>query len=80
MEKLKCTNPECKNIVDALHMDDDGYCNDCHDGIIDELVIEESDETRFLCDESLRIMCEHPVRVRTRPSRPSTNFHKKPCY
>lgn len=80
MEKLKCANPECKNIVDALSMDDDGYCNDCHNKIIDGLQIEESDETRFLSDESLQIMCEHPVRVRIRPSRPFTNFRKKPYY
>ena len=80
MEKLKCKNPSCETEVDALSMDDDGYCNDCHDGIIDGLLVEESDETRFLCDESLRIMCERPVMVRARPSRPSTNFRKKPYY
>lgn len=80
MDKVKCANPECSEEVDALHMDDEGYCNDCHDRIIDGLIIEESDETRFLCDESLRIMCEHPLMVRTRPSRPSTNFRKKPYY
>jgi hypothetical protein len=69
MSKLKCANPDCNEEVDALHMDDDGYCDDCHNKIIDGLQIEESDETRFLSDESLRIMCLHPIRVR--PSRPS---------
>jgi hypothetical protein len=75
MEELKCANPECENRVDALHMDDDGYCYDCHDRMLDGLLIEESDDTRFLSDESLRIMCEHPVRVRS--SRQSINFRKK---
>ena len=80
MEKLKCANPECKNIVDALNMDDDGYCNDCHDRIIDGLRIDESDETRFLSDESLNIMCECPVRIRVRSSRPPINSRKKQYY
>lgn len=66
MEIIECANPVCKNVVDALHMDDNGYCEDCHNKIIDELIIEESDETRFLSDESLRIMCLHPVKVRNK--------------
>lgn len=75
MEELRCANPACKNVVDALHMDDDGYCDDCHNRTLDELRIEESDETRFLSDESLQIMCAYPVRVRS--SRSSVNFRKK---
>jgi hypothetical protein len=63
--KVKCASSDCKNMVDALSMDDEGYCNDCHDKRVDGLIIEESDETRFLSDESLRIMCEHPIRVRS---------------
>lgn len=61
-------------------MDDDGYCNECHDKIVDRLLIEESDETRFLSDESLNIMCACPVKVRLRSSRPSISFRKKPYY
>lgn len=53
---MKCKNPECKNEVDALHMSDEGYCLDCHDKILDGLLIEESEETMCLSDESLRIM------------------------
>lgn len=75
VNKLKCANPECHKEVDALHMDDNGYCDDCHNKIIDELVIEESDETRFLSDESLSIMCEHPIRVR--PSRSANSWRRK---
>lgn len=76
MEETKCANPMCENKVDALNMDDDGYCDDCHNKIIDGLITEESDETRFLSDESLRIMCMHPVKLRS--SRPSISFRKKP--
>ncbi len=61
----KCKNPECGKIVDALHMDDEGYCYDCHDKILDELIIEESDETRFLSDESLRVKCMSLVSRKT---------------
>lgn len=48
MEEMKCKNVECGEIVDALHMDDEGYCDDCHNKMLDGLLIEESDETRFL--------------------------------
>jgi hypothetical protein len=74
---IKCADPVCKNMVDALSMDDDGYCDDCHNKIIDGLIIEESDETRFLSDESLRIMCSHPIKLRVRSSRPSIDRRKK---
>jgi hypothetical protein len=72
---IKCANPSCNKEVDALHMDDDGYCDDCHNERIDGMVIEESEETRFLSDDSLRIMCSHPVKIR-RSSRSSINFGK----
>lgn len=58
---MKCTNPECKNEVDALHMDDEGYCIDCHNKILDSLLIEESDETKCLSDESLEIVGRRSV-------------------
>lgn len=80
MDKIKCANTSCDNKVDALSMDDDGCCDECHNKLIDGMIVEESDETRFLSDESLRIMCEHPIRVnRVRSSRPSTNFRKNQC-
>ena len=69
MGKIKCANSECKNMVDALHMDDDGYCDDCHNKILDGLRIEESEETKFLSEESLDIMCKFPIKIRS--SRPS---------
>ncbi len=63
MEVLKCKNPECGIIVDALHMDDEGYCIICHNKMLDMLIIEESEETKYLSDESLNIMCKYPTRV-----------------
>ena len=65
MEETKCKNPVCDEIVDALHMDDEGYCGECHDKILDGLLIPESEETRFLSDESLQIICEQPTGSRT---------------
>ena len=61
---MKCKNPLCENQVDALHMDDDGYCNICHDKRLDNLLLEESEETKYLSDESLEIMSRRSVRVR----------------
>ncbi len=52
----KCKNPECGKEIDALHMDDEGYCIDCHNKMLDSLLIEESEETKFLSDESLEII------------------------
>lgn len=78
VNKLKCANPVCTEEVDALNMDDNGYCDDCHNKIIDGLIIEESDETRFLSDESLSIMCSHPTKVRVRSSKSSMSFRKRP--
>ena len=66
MIRMKCKNPVCQNDIDALHMDDEGYCNDCHDKMLDELIIEESEETKHLSDISLEIMCRHPIKVRHR--------------
>lgn len=74
MKKIKCANSECNEEVDAVHMDDDGYCDDCHNKILDGLMIEESDETRFLSDESLNIICLHPIRVKS--SGPSADRRK----
>lgn len=78
MSKLKCANSECNKEVDALHMDDEGYCDDCHNKIIDELRIEESEETKFLSDESLNIMCDHPIRVRS--SVQQVNWRRRQMY
>lgn len=64
MEETKCKNPVCGKIVNALHMDDEGYCDECHDKILDGLLIQESEETRFLSDQSLQIICEQPTRLR----------------
>lgn len=64
---MKCTNPECKNEVDALHMSDDGYCIDCYNKILDGLLIEESDETKCLSDESLEIVNRRSVMRRHGP-------------
>lgn len=36
---MKCINPKCNNEIDALHMTDDGYCDDCYDAILDNLLI-----------------------------------------
>lgn len=66
---MKCKNSKCDNDVDALHMDDEGYCVGCHDKILDSLLIEESDETKCLSDESLEIMVRHPIKVRRRRMR-----------
>lgn len=66
---MKCNNPKCDNEVDALHMDDEGYCNDCHDKMLDNLLIEESDETKYLSDQSLEIMSRHPIKIRRMRSR-----------
>ena len=62
---MKCKNPNCNNQVDALHMDDEGYCNECHDAILELLLLEESAETRCLSDESLNLKIfrlNHPSR------------------
>jgi len=65
MEEVRCKNIECGKKVDALHMDDEGYCDECHDKILDGLIIEESDDTRYLSDESLNLICStRPIRVR----------------
>ena len=34
---MKCANG-CGREVDALHMSDEGYCEECHDRIIDIIV------------------------------------------
>ncbi len=65
MDELKCADPGCNNKVDALHMDDEGFCEDCHDRRLDGLLIEESEETRSLSDESLDLMVSHPVKIRS---------------
>lgn len=44
----------------------EGYCIDCHNKILDGLLIDESDETKCLSDESLRIMVMRPARARGR--------------
>ena len=59
---MKCMNPVCTNDVDALHMSDDGYCNDCHNKMLDDLLIEESEETRYLSDMSLAMICNREAR------------------
>lgn len=70
---MKCANPVCNTDVDALHMDDDGYCNECHDKILDDMAIAESEETKYLSDESLEIilwgMNHHPIRAIGRKGR-----------
>lgn len=67
---MKCKNSECNNEVDALSMDDEGYCDTCHNKMLDECLITESDETKFLSDRSLEIICStSPVSRVSRVSR-----------
>jgi hypothetical protein len=36
---MKCENG-CGNDVDALHMSDEGYCDECYDKKLEELLID----------------------------------------
>ncbi len=67
---MKCKNHLCKNEVNALSMDDEGYCDYCHNKMLDDMLIEESEETRCLSDESLEIilwrMNRHQIRATSR--------------
>jgi len=39
---MKCKNSICRNEINPLHMNNEGYCIDCHNEFLENLLIEES--------------------------------------
>ncbi len=50
---MKCKNSGCKNEIDALHMNNEGYCINCHNDFLNNLLIEESrNKNHYLANHS----------------------------